>query len=91
MEINEDILICSSDIVNTNTPKLHVINMINNILGTNSEIVESNQKEIIQILKTELEQNYFQSGQHYYRKRGISHGCSNICNISRNIYAIYET
>jgi hypothetical protein len=53
MELNEDMRTCSFDIVNmyTSIPKSDAINIINSILNTNAEIVETNHKEIIQILK----------------------------------------
>jgi hypothetical protein len=53
MEINGDMRMCSSDTENmcTNIPKSDVINIINNILKTNPEIVETKQKEIMHMLK----------------------------------------
>jgi hypothetical protein len=52
----------------TNIPKSYVINIINNILKTNSEIVKTNQKEIMHTLKTVMKQNYFQFNQQYYKQ-----------------------
>jgi hypothetical protein len=51
MEINEDMRMCSFDIENMyiNIPKSDVMNIINSLLKTNSEIVETNQKEIIHL------------------------------------------
>jgi hypothetical protein len=70
MEINGDVRMCSFEIGNmyTNIPKSDVINIVNNILKTNPEIVKTNQKEIIHILKTVTGQNYFQFDQQYYKE-----------------------
>jgi hypothetical protein len=73
MKINEDMRMCSFDIENmyTNIPKSYVIN-INNILKTISEIVKTNQKEIMHILKTVMEQNYFKFEQYYKQMEGLA-------------------
>jgi hypothetical protein len=62
--------ICSFDIENiyTNIPKREIINVINNVLENNTEILLSIRNEIIHILKTILEQNYFQFDQQYYKQ-----------------------
>jgi hypothetical protein len=52
----------------TNTPKLHTINIMTNILNLNTEINKNSQKEITHILKTVIEQNYFQFNQQYYKQ-----------------------
>jgi hypothetical protein len=51
----------------TNIPKIGIINIVNTILehlGTEANI----QKEIIHILGTVIEQNYFQFNQEYYKQ-----------------------
>jgi hypothetical protein len=65
MEINEDMRMCSFHIENmhNNIPNLEVINIKENIIQNNPEIVKTNQKEKINILKTVMEQNYFQFDQ----------------------------
>jgi hypothetical protein len=73
IELNKDMRLCSFDIENmfTNIPKIGIINTINTILenlGTETNI----QKEIIHILRTMIEQNYFQFDQEYY-KQHIEH------------------
>jgi hypothetical protein len=77
MEINENMRMCSFNIENMyiNIPKSDVISIINNILKTNPEIAETKQKEIIHILKTVTEQNYFQFDQQYYKQpEGLAMG-----------------
>jgi hypothetical protein len=64
MEIVEYMRMCSFDMY-TNIPKLEIVNIIENIKYL--EIIKTNQKEIINILKTVMEQNYFQFDQQYYK------------------------
>jgi hypothetical protein len=52
----------------TNIPNSDVISIINNILKTNPEIVETKQKDIIHISKPVTEQTYFQIDQQYYKQ-----------------------
>jgi hypothetical protein len=61
--------ICSLDIENmyTNIPKRDTINIINNIQESNPEINMNIWKEILYILQTVMEQNYFQFNQQYYK------------------------
>jgi hypothetical protein len=76
-ELNSDARICSFDIKNmyTNIPKEDIINIINNILNNNIEIQSNIQNEIIHILKTIMEQNYFQFDQKYYKQvEGLAMG-----------------
>jgi hypothetical protein len=65
MEIIEDLRMCSFDIEHmyTNISKADVINIIENSPDT----TKTNQKEIINILRTVLEQNY-------------SNSMNNVCN-----------
>jgi hypothetical protein len=65
MENYEDMTMCSFHIENmyTNIPNLEVINITESIIENNPEIIKTNQKEIINILKTVMEQNYFQFDQ----------------------------
>jgi hypothetical protein len=48
-----------------NISKLDTINLITDILNGNSEIAGNNQEEIIHILKTVTEQNYFKFNKKY--------------------------
>jgi hypothetical protein len=70
IEINEDVRICSFDIENihTNIPKLEVINIIKNIMENDPEIKKDEQEEIINILKSMMDQYYFQFNQQYYKQ-----------------------
>jgi hypothetical protein len=62
IELNKYMRLCSFDVENmyTNIPKIDIINIINTIIENNQEIGSNIQKETIRILKTMLEQNYFQ-------------------------------
>jgi hypothetical protein len=64
----------------TDTPKSKVINISENVTDNSLEIKKNNQNEITDILKMEVEQNYFQLNKYYKPK--IGNGCSYICNIS---------
>jgi hypothetical protein len=69
IEINKNMKFCSFDIENmyTNIPKIGIMNTVNTILenlGTETKV----QKEIMQILRTVVEQNYFQFDQEYYKQ-----------------------
>jgi hypothetical protein len=70
IEINNDTRICSFDIENmyTNIPKREIINISNNILENNTLLHLNIWNKIIYILKTILEQNYFQFDQQYYKQ-----------------------
>jgi hypothetical protein len=77
IEIDKDVRMCSFDIENmyTNIPKLEVINIIENITENHTDITKTNQKETINILKTVMEQNYFQFNQQYYKQtEGLAMG-----------------
>jgi hypothetical protein len=52
----------------TNIPKTDIINIISNIINEDKDINKDYQYEIIQILKTVLEQNYFQIDNEYYKQ-----------------------
>jgi hypothetical protein len=54
IEIDKDVRICSFDVDNmyTNIAKLEFISIIENIIENDPEITKSNQKEIINILKS---------------------------------------
>jgi hypothetical protein len=52
----------------THIPKVAIINIVNTVTKNNHEIDENIQKGIIHILKTVLEQNYFQVDQEYYKQ-----------------------
>jgi hypothetical protein len=59
----------------TNIPAVDTITIITNILEDNPRIDVSKQKEIIHILKTVTEQNYFQFDQQYYKQtEGLAMG-----------------
>jgi hypothetical protein len=59
----------------TNIPRKDIINIINNILDNNVEIQSNIRKDIIYILKTMMEQNYFQFDQKYYKQmEGLAMG-----------------
>jgi hypothetical protein len=70
IEINKEMRLCSFDIENmyTNIPKNSSINIINNTLENNKETEKNIQKEITHIVKTVIEQNYFQFDQEYYKQ-----------------------
>jgi hypothetical protein len=51
-----------------NIPKLDTINIIISMLNLNPEINNNSQKEITRIIKTVIEQNYFQFDQQYYKQ-----------------------
>jgi hypothetical protein len=67
--INKNTRICSFDITNmyTNIPKKDTITITKNILQ-NHDINIDTQKEIMQLMNTILEQNYFQHNQKYYKQ-----------------------
>jgi Tfp pilus assembly pilus retraction ATPase PilT len=52
----------------TNIPRIEATDIITNTLKINSGINENSQKEIMHILKTIMEQNYFQFEQKYYKQ-----------------------
>jgi hypothetical protein len=52
----------------TNIPKVESINIVNSITENNYEIDKNAQKEIMHILGTVLEQNYFQVDQEYHKQ-----------------------
>jgi hypothetical protein len=59
----------------TNIPKLEVIKIIESIRENDLEIVKTNKKEIISMLRTIMEQNYFQFDQtHYKQTVGLAMG-----------------
>jgi hypothetical protein len=61
--------------MNTNIPKLEVLNIIKNILQNDPETKKADQEEIINILKSMMEQNYFQVNQQYYKQiEGLAMG-----------------
>jgi hypothetical protein len=61
----------------TNTPKLEIIDIINNIMENDPEITKTTQEEIINILKSVMEQNYFQFNEQYYRQtEGLAVGAT---------------
>jgi hypothetical protein len=69
IELNRNTRICSFiENMYTNIPKNDTINIINNILESNSKITMNIQKEILHILQTVIEQNYFQFDQQYYKQ-----------------------
>jgi hypothetical protein len=74
--INKNTRLCSFDIVNvyTNIPKNDIITITKNILQ-NYDINIDTQKEIIQLMNTLLEQNYFQHDHKYYKQtNGLAMG-----------------
>jgi hypothetical protein len=59
----------------TNIPRAETTNIIHNILKTNQNINDDNQKEIIHTLDTIMEQNYFQFQQKYFKQtEGLAMG-----------------
>jgi hypothetical protein len=52
----------------TNIPKVEIINIVNNIIHNIQGIETNLQKEIIHILETIMEQNYFHFNQEYYKQ-----------------------
>jgi hypothetical protein len=64
--INKAMRICLfyTENMYTNIPKIETTDIITSILKIN----ENSQKEIIRILETVMEQNYFQSEQKYYKQ-----------------------
>jgi hypothetical protein len=52
----------------TNIPIVEIINIVNSITENNHEIDRKAQKEIMHMLGTVLEQNYFQVDQEYYKQ-----------------------
>jgi hypothetical protein len=70
IEINEDMRICSFNIENmyTNIPNVEVLNIIKNIMESDPETKKAEQEEIINILKSMMEQNYFRFNQQYYKQ-----------------------
>jgi hypothetical protein len=54
--------------MSTNIPRAESTNIIANTLKRNSNISDSNQKEIIHMLRTTTEQNYFQFKQKFYKQ-----------------------
>jgi hypothetical protein len=76
-EPNSDTRMCSFNIGNMykNIPRKDITHIINNILDNNNKIQVNNQKEITCILKTVMEQNYFQFDQKYYKQtEGLAMG-----------------
>jgi hypothetical protein len=69
-EINENTRLCSFDIRNvyTNISKNNIMNIINNILQNGHEIEDKVQTEIMHILKTVIDHNYFQFDLEYYKQ-----------------------
>jgi hypothetical protein len=55
----------------TNIPRTETTNIIHNILKTNQNINDNNQKEIIYTLDTIMEQRYFQFQQKYFKQTEI--------------------
>jgi hypothetical protein len=81
-----------------NIPKTESINIIADILKRNSNTSHNNQNEIIHILKTIMEQNYFQFEQEFYTQTdGLAMGAPTsaiiseayIQNIEHNKYSQY--
>jgi hypothetical protein len=70
IELNRNMRICSFDVESmyTDIPKNGTVNVINSILESNPEITLNIQKEILHILQTVIEQNYFQFDQQYYKQ-----------------------
>jgi hypothetical protein len=68
IELNSDMRLCSFDIENMyrNILKIGTMNTINTTLE-NIRSATNVQKEIIQILRTVIEQYYFQFDQEYYK------------------------
>jgi hypothetical protein len=68
--MSKDTRICSFDITNmyTNIPKAESTNITANILKRNLNTGDNNQKEIIDMLQTMTEQNYFQFEQKFYKQ-----------------------
>jgi hypothetical protein len=60
IELSENLRLCSFDVENiyTNIPKDDIINIISNTINNDQDISKDNQYQIIQILKSILEQNY---------------------------------
>jgi hypothetical protein len=52
----------------TNISKVEIINIVNNIIDNTQGVETKVQKEIIHILETIMEQNYFQFNQDYYKQ-----------------------
>jgi hypothetical protein len=52
----------------TNIPRTESTNIIANILKRNSSISDNSQKEVIHILETTMEQNYFQFEKKFYKQ-----------------------
>jgi hypothetical protein len=70
IELNRDMRLCSFDIENVyiNMSKIDTINIINIIVKSSSEINMNMWKEILHILQTVIEQNYFQFVYQYYKQ-----------------------
>jgi hypothetical protein len=70
VELNKDVRICSCHIKNTytNIPKIVTINIICNILESNSEIDMNIQKGILHILQIMTERNCFRFDQQYCKQ-----------------------
>ena len=70
IKIDENTRLCSFDIENmyTNIPKKDIMNITKNILQRNHNTNINTQKEIMCIMNTVLEQNYFQYEQKYYKQ-----------------------
>jgi hypothetical protein len=59
----------------TNIPKIEVLNIIENIMESDPEIKKAEQEEVINILKSMMEQNYLRSNQQYYKQtKGLAMG-----------------
>jgi hypothetical protein len=56
------------------------------MIGNDPEIIKTNEKGIINILKAAVEENYFQFDQQYYKQTG----CFYIRYISRSIHQYME-
>jgi hypothetical protein len=77
IENNENIRLCSFYVENmyTNIPKDDIINIISNIINKYQDISKNYQCQIIQTLKTTLEQNYFHIDNEYYKQtNGLAMG-----------------
>jgi hypothetical protein len=77
IEMDKNSRICSFDIKNmyTNIPRTETANLIYNILKTNQNINDSNQKEILHTLDTIMEQSYFQFQQKCFKQtEGLAMG-----------------
>jgi hypothetical protein len=59
----------------TNIPKLELFDIITNIMENDPKITKTTQEEITNMLKSIMEQNYFQVNEHYYAQtEGLAMG-----------------